>query len=83
MPESTSTNNDTTDRDEPTELRDAQKRIRDAYFDHDAGLHVLNCNPGAGKSVTITHVAAEELAPVRRRRRNTRTARLRGLVHPR
>jgi ATP-dependent helicase/nuclease subunit A len=61
MPESTSTNNDTTDRDEPTELRDAQKRIRDAYFDHDAGLHVLNCNPGAGKSVTITHVAAEEL----------------------
>ncbi|WP_348611492.1 UvrD-helicase domain-containing protein [Halobaculum rarum] len=61
MPESTNTNNDTTDRDEPTELRDAQKRIRDAYFDQDTGLYVLNCNPGAGKSVTITHVAAEEL----------------------
>jgi ATP-dependent helicase/nuclease subunit A len=61
MRDKTPTDDDATESDEPTELRDAQKRIRDAYFDHDAGLHVLNCNPGAGKSVTITHVAAEEL----------------------
>lgn len=61
MPESTSTTNDTTERHEPTEPRDAQKLIRDDTFDHDGGLHVLNCNQGAGKSVTITRVAAEEL----------------------
>lgn len=47
--------------DGPTRLREAQRRIRDAYFDHDTGLFVLNCNPGAGKSVTVDDVAAEEL----------------------
>jgi len=61
MRDRTHKNNDTTDCGDPTELRDAQRRIRDAYFDHDAGLHVLNCNPGAGKSVTITDVVPEEL----------------------
>ena len=54
-------NDNTTDCDGPIELRDAQRRIRDAYFDNDAGLHVLNCNPGAGKSVTITDIVSEEL----------------------
>ena len=61
MSDRSSKNDDTTDCDDPIKLRDAQRRIRDAYFDHDAGLHVLNCNPGAGKSLTITDVVPEEL----------------------
>jgi len=61
MSDRSNKNDDTTDCDDPIKLRDAQRRIRDAYFDHDAGLHVLNCNPGAGKSLTITDVVPEEL----------------------
>ena len=48
-------------RDGPIRLQNAQRRIRDAYFDHDAGLFVLNCNPGVGKTVTVVDVGAEEL----------------------
>jgi ATP-dependent helicase/nuclease subunit A len=61
MSDRSSKNDDTTDCNAPIELRDAQRRIRDAYFDHDDGLYVLNCNPGAGKTVTITDVVSEEL----------------------
>ena len=59
----TTTPNDanTTDSNEPTQLRHAQRRIRDAYFAHDSGLFALNCTPGSGKSVVATDVAAEEL----------------------
>ena len=61
MSNRSSKNDNTTDCNAPIELRDAQRRIRDAYFDHDDGLYVLNCNPGAGKTVTITDVVPEEL----------------------
>ena len=56
-----STPDDSGDSDGPMRLRNAQRRIRDAYFDHDAGLFVLNCNPGVGKSTTLENVEAEEL----------------------
>lgn len=61
MSDKNNDNDDTTDSEGTIELRDAQQRIRDAYFDSESGLYVLNCNPGAGKSVTITYIAAEEL----------------------
>ncbi|PGF14406.1 exonuclease V subunit beta [Natrinema sp. CBA1119] len=61
MSNRSSKDDNTTDCSAPIELRDAQRRIRDAYFDHDDGLYVLNCNPGAGKTVTITDVVPEEL----------------------
>lgn len=43
-------------------LKGAQAEIRDALFSHDAGLFVLACGPGAGKSYTADRVAAEDLA---------------------
>jgi len=43
-------------------LEDAQADIRDAFFATDAGLFVLDCGPGAGKSVTADSIAAEDLA---------------------
>jgi ATP-dependent helicase/nuclease subunit A len=46
---------------DPLVLRDAQRAIRDAYFDHEAGLFVLSCVPGAGKSVVAHHIAAEDV----------------------
>lgn len=61
MGEKTNKTDNTIDHDKPIVLRRAQRRIRRAYFDNEPGLFVLNCNPGAGKSVTITDVAAEEL----------------------
>jgi len=47
--------------DDPIRLRDAQKEIRDEYFDHDSGLFTLDCVPGAGKSVVAYHLAAEDI----------------------
>ncbi len=43
-------------------LEAAQADIRDAFFTHESGLFVLDCGPGAGKSVTADMVAAEDLA---------------------
>ena len=43
-------------------LQGAQSAIRDAFFQHESGLFVLDCGPGAGKSVTADTVAAEDLA---------------------
>ncbi|WP_049981329.1 UvrD-helicase domain-containing protein [Halolamina rubra] len=43
-------------------LEGAQAAIRDAFFAADSGLFVLDCGPGAGKSVTADSVAAEDLA---------------------
>jgi ATP-dependent helicase/nuclease subunit A len=43
-------------------LEGAQADIRDAFFAHDSGLFVLDCGPGAGKSVTADTVAAEDIA---------------------
>jgi len=43
-------------------LEGAQADIRDAFFAHESGLFVLDCGPGAGKSVTADSVAAEDLA---------------------
>jgi len=47
--------------DGPLTLAGAQREIRDAYFDHDAGLFTLDCVPGSGKSVVASHVAAEDV----------------------
>lgn len=55
--------------DEPTEvpeLRGAQRDIREAFFAHDAGLFVLDCNPGAGKSTVADQIAAEALVRAHR-----------------
>jgi ATP-dependent helicase/nuclease subunit A len=43
-------------------LAGAQAAIRDAFFAADSGLFVLDCGPGAGKSVTADSIAAEDLA---------------------
>ncbi|MFD1527518.1 UvrD-helicase domain-containing protein, partial [Halolamina salina] len=43
-------------------LEGAQAEIRDAFFAADSGLFVLDCGPGAGKSVTADSIAAEDLA---------------------
>lgn len=43
-------------------LEGAQAEIRDAFFARESGLFVLDCGPGAGKSVTADSVAAEDLA---------------------
>lgn len=43
-------------------LEGAQAAIRDAFFANESGLFVLDCGPGAGKSVTADTVAAEDLA---------------------
>ncbi|NHX36453.1 MULTISPECIES: UvrD-helicase domain-containing protein [Halolamina] len=43
-------------------LEGAQAEIRDAFFAAESGLFVLDCGPGAGKSVTADSVAAEDLA---------------------
>jgi ATP-dependent helicase/nuclease subunit A len=43
-------------------LEGAQAAIRDAFFAADSGLFVLDCGPGAGKSVTADSIAAEDLA---------------------
>ncbi|WP_435102636.1 UvrD-helicase domain-containing protein [Halarchaeum sp. P4] len=51
---------DAADTDVP-ELRAAQRDIREAFFAHDAGLFVLDCNPGAGKSTVAERIAAETL----------------------
>ncbi|GGM64567.1 ATP-dependent helicase/nuclease subunit A [Halarchaeum rubridurum] len=48
--------------DEVPELRGAQRRLRDAFLAHDAGLFVLDCNPGAGKSTVADRLAAAVLA---------------------
>lgn len=47
--------------DDPVRLRNAQRAIRDAYFEHESGLYTLNCVPGAGKSEVATHIAAEDV----------------------
>ena len=47
--------------EEPLRLQNAQRAIRDAYFDHDTGLFTLDCVPGAGKSTVTTHIAAEDI----------------------
>lgn len=44
------------------QLEGAQAEIRDAFFARESGLFVLDCGPGAGKSVTADSVAAEDLA---------------------
>ncbi|SEM04306.1 UvrD-helicase domain-containing protein [Haloferax larsenii] len=44
------------------ELKGAQATIRDAFFGHDAGLFVLDCNPGSGKSTVSEQLAAEAVA---------------------
>ncbi|MBP1987191.1 UvrD-helicase domain-containing protein [Halolamina salifodinae] len=43
-------------------LEGAQAEIRDAFFAAESGLFVLDCGPGAGKSVTADSIAAEDLA---------------------
>lgn len=43
-------------------LDGAQAEIRDEFFAADSGLFVLDCGPGAGKSVTADAIAAEDLA---------------------
>lgn len=45
----------------PIRLKNAQRAIRDAYFDHNSGLFTLNCVPGAGKSAVAQHLAAEDV----------------------
>lgn len=45
----------------PPRLQGAQRRLADAYQDADAGLFVLNCVPGSGKSFVRTDLAAKEL----------------------
>jgi len=45
----------------PLVLKDAQRAIREAYFDYETGLFTLNCVPGAGKSVVAHHIAAEDI----------------------
>lgn len=47
--------------DEPIRLRNAQRTIRDAYFQHESGLFTLNCVPGAGKSEVSDHIGAEDI----------------------
>ncbi|UHQ98907.1 UvrD-helicase domain-containing protein (plasmid) [Natrinema zhouii] len=47
--------------DDPIRLQNAQREIRDAYFDHDLGLYTLNCVPGAGKSEVTDHISAEDV----------------------
>ena len=47
--------------EEPLRLQNAQRAIRDAYFDNDTGLFTLDCVPGAGKSTVTTHIAAEDI----------------------
>ncbi|MDL0123184.1 UvrD-helicase domain-containing protein [Halobacterium salinarum] len=46
---------------DPIRLQNAQRDIRDAYFDHDSGLYTLNCVPGAGKSEVTDHISAEDI----------------------
>ena len=46
---------------DPLQLEGAQQRIREAYTAHDTGLFILDCVPGAGKSVVSHHLPAEEL----------------------
>ncbi|AUX08301.1 ATP-dependent helicase/nuclease subunit A [Halalkaliarchaeum desulfuricum] len=46
---------------DPLVLKDAQRAIREAYFDHETGLFTLNCVPGSGKSVVAHHLAAEDI----------------------
>lgn len=54
--------NDMGDEDvEPIVLKDAQRSIREAYFDYETGLFTLNCVPGSGKSVVAHHIAAEDV----------------------
>jgi ATP-dependent helicase/nuclease subunit A len=48
-------------RDGPQHLEGAQRRIRDEYFENEAGLFTLDCVPGAGKSFTVSHIVTEEL----------------------
>jgi ATP-dependent helicase/nuclease subunit A len=43
-------------------LEGPQAEIRDAFFAAESGLFVLDCGPGAGKSVTADSIAAEDLA---------------------
>ena len=47
--------------EDPLRLQNAQRAIRDAYFDHETGLFTLDCVPGAGKSTVTTHIAAEDI----------------------
>ncbi|PGF17204.1 exonuclease V subunit beta [Natrinema sp. CBA1119] len=61
MTDSTGKAGDPTEREGPIVLRNAQRRIRNAYFDHDSGLFILDSNPGVGKTVTKTDIGAEEL----------------------
>ncbi|MFD1635371.1 UvrD-helicase domain-containing protein, partial [Haloplanus ruber] len=42
-------------------LKGTQADIRGDYFQHDAGLFVLDCKPGFGKSTTLNQIAAETL----------------------
>lgn len=42
-------------------LKGTQADIHTDYFQHDAGLFVLDCKPGFGKSTTLNQIAAETL----------------------
>lgn len=52
---------DTAGDTDPIRLKDAQRAIRDSYFQNESGLFTLNCVPGAGKSVVTHHIAAEAI----------------------
>jgi ATP-dependent helicase/nuclease subunit A len=47
--------------EEPLRLQNAQRAIRDAYFDNDTGLYTLDCVPGAGKSTVRDDISAEDI----------------------
>jgi ATP-dependent helicase/nuclease subunit A len=55
------TNPQNQETDNPVRLKNAQKRIREAYFSHESGLFTLSCVPGAGKSTVSDRLAAEEV----------------------
>jgi ATP-dependent helicase/nuclease subunit A len=42
-------------------LKGTQADVRAEYFQHTAGLFVLDCKPGFGKSTTLNRIAAETL----------------------
>ncbi|MCU4744230.1 UvrD-helicase domain-containing protein [Natronoglomus mannanivorans] len=57
----TDTDPDNDENTDPLRLEGAQQGIRDAYTAHDSGLFILDCVPGAGKSVVSHHLPAEEV----------------------
>jgi ATP-dependent helicase/nuclease subunit A len=55
------TNSHNQQSNQPIRLQDAQSDIRDAYFNHQKGLFTLPCVAGAGKSLTGSRIAAENV----------------------